>query len=64
MDTEHGVAPFFGVKVEWHVVDKVEQCFAGSVADDFNRLAKECPYLNAVIQETLRLWPPGELMKD
>lgn len=46
------------------VQHEVEQCFAGSVADDFNRLAKECPYLNAVIQETLRLWPPGELMKD
>lgn len=44
------------------VQHEVEQCFPGSVADDFSRLAKDCPYLNAVIQETLRLWPPGELM--
>lgn len=31
----------------------------GAVADDLSVLGK-CSYLNAVIQETLRLWPPGE----
>jgi cytochrome P450 len=27
-------------------------------ADDFDRLAKECPVLNAAINETMRLYPP------
>lgn len=42
------------------VQQEVEMCFADSIANDLNKLAKQCPYLNAVINETLRLWPPGE----
>lgn len=42
------------------VQEEVELCFSGSVADDLNKISRECPYLNAVVNETLRMWPPGE----
>ena len=41
--------------------EEVDFNFPSDVADDFGKL-KECSYLNAVIQETLRMWPPGELL--
>ena len=55
MDTEHGVAPFFGVKVEWHVVDKVEQCFAGAGLDKGTYQAALIMYSNDPEQPITRL---------
>ncbi|PWN86534.1 cytochrome P450 [Acaromyces ingoldii] len=41
------------------VRDEVAAAFGeGHMADDFDKLAKECPFINACINEALRLWPP------
>ena len=40
------------------VQDEVQAVFGREQAEDLDRLAKECPLLNACINETLRLWPP------
>jgi cytochrome P450 len=40
------------------VQKEVESVFGDHLADDLERLSKECPLLNACINETLRLWPP------
>lgn len=40
---------------------EIKQVFPGLAAEnieDFDALSKQCPYLNAVINETLRLYPP------
>jgi cytochrome P450 len=37
---------------------QLTQAFAGAEPDNFDALAKECRFLNAVINESLRLWPP------
>lgn len=38
--------------------EELESVFHGEQCTDFDKLAKECPYLNAIINETLRLYPP------
>jgi cytochrome P450 len=40
------------------VQEEVEKVFGKELAEDLDRLNKECPLLNACINETLRLWPP------
>lgn len=40
------------------VQKEIESVFGKEIAEDLDRLNKECPMLNACINETLRLWPP------
>lgn len=40
------------------VQQEVEKVFGRELAEDLDRLNKDCPLLNACINETLRLWPP------
>jgi cytochrome P450 len=37
---------------------ELESVFGKADPTNFDKLAKECPYLNAIIDETLRLYPP------
>lgn len=37
---------------------ELDSVFHGDHCNDFDNLAKECPYLNAIINETLRMYPP------
>jgi cytochrome P450 len=52
----------FNMLVHHEYYDKVHKeiadVFVGQVATDLEKLNKECPLLNACINETLRLWPP------
>lgn len=41
-----------------NVQREIDGVFADHLADDLEALNKECPLLNACINETLRLWPP------
>ena len=45
---------------QWYtkVQQEVETIFGRELAEDLDRLNKDCPILNACINETLRLWPP------
>lgn len=40
------------------VQQEVEDVFGDHLADDLEKLNKDCPLLNGCINETLRLWPP------